>query len=71
MNAIVSATVIVCTCLTSLSYSIVVFFFLRSNSVHSVVVQAKDFGTHVHVCVHLCECVYTVVQHPLMVYDWP
>ena len=59
-NVIVSATVVVCTCLTSLIYSIVVLLLIVTKySVHSVVVWGQDVGTHSSV--HTRECMCTVV----------
>ena len=61
MNVIVSATVAVCTCLTSLIYSIVVLLLVIAEyRVHtcSVVVRTQDVSTRSNV--HTRECVCTV-----------
>ena len=79
MNVIVSATVAVCTCLTSLIYRIVVLLLVIAEySVHSVVVRAQDVSTRssVHtrecVCTVVLECVYSrVLARVLSYYTHP
>ena len=62
--AIVSATVVVCTCLTSLSYSIVVLLFVVAKySVHSAVVHTQDVGTHT-----IIKCVRTAVLERMFIH---
>ena len=61
-NVIVSATVVVCTCLTSLIYSIVVLLLVIAEySVHSAVVRAQDVSTRSRSSVYTRECVCAVV----------
>ena len=60
MNVIVSFTVVVCTCLTSLIYiTVVLLLVVAEYRVHSVVVRAQDVSTRSSV--HTRECVFTVV----------
>ena len=71
MNTIESATVVVCTCLTSLSYSIIVLFcrakYYVHVHVHSALVNNQDVGTHASVRTRECTC--TAVVECMFIYS--